>query len=1056
MPLFHIHGLVAALLASLSSGGSVVCTPGMDPGRFLSWARDAGATWYTAVPTIHHAVLTAARADPTIPDGLQFRFVRSSSAALAPSLLADLEATFGVPVVEAYGMTEAAHQMASNPLPPAIRKPGTVGLAAGPEVTILDESGRELPRGCVGEIAVRGPNVMSGYVANPEANAAAFEGGWFRTGDQGVIDADGYVTITGRLKELINRGGEKISPREVDEVLLEHPAVEQVVTFAVAHPTLGEDVAAAVVLCDQQVSDAELRAFARERLSLHKVPRRFVRLDEIPKGPTGKIQRIGFAERISVVHEDVTTSGTPLEAAVGGLWREVLGVEHLGPDDDFFSLGGDSLRAMELVAAASDVFGVELAVRDVFEEAVTVRGMATWIETARREGHKSAPFSDPPPCDTSQPAVSLAQEREWFLAALTPDQPVGNVTLAMRLHGPLQHDRLARALNELVARHDMLRARFTLAAGRPEIEVTAVGRVPFHVHAPADLSTIEAEASARAAEPIDLTVAPLLRVHLYPVAHSRTEEGEMNEDHVLLVVAHHIVADGWTRGILRNELAALYAGDTLPPPPVGYLELAATERAGMAAGTFDGDLRWWAEHFDPVPEPLLLPADRRRPPRLDLRTQTVMMQLDEELSAEVRAFAAREGVTLFMTLLAAFETLVARHTGRSDFAIGVLTNGRQRAQSHEVVGLFAGTVPLRATVDADVTFRELLARVRAECLDVFDRQVPMQLIVDAVHPPRRADLLPLVQVLFQLRNLPPVTSTMGDVRLETLDIPTGANAAELECDVIDDGAALSVRCEFSSAAFDAATIEQLLGRFEMLLRHAVAAPDTPVGRLDVLTAHERAVLDGFGRGPALTPTTRRADEMLATRASEAPDAIALVAGEERLTYGELDRSVNRIARYLHAEGVAPGAVVGLCLRREAVMVAAVPRGLASRLHRGTARPIVAGGPDGDGGRRTRDSTPPSFRRRPRNVCRRSCARSSSTTPPCAMRSPDNGTAPSSRRATTSWRTSSSRPARPAARKGSRSNTFALGVLRGATALDGPAVGRRHLGLAPDHVRPVHR
>jgi acyl-CoA synthetase (AMP-forming)/AMP-acid ligase II len=256
----------------------------------------SGATWYSAVPTMHQAILARAARNPGRGrvDGL--RFIRSSSAALPPRVLGELETAFGVPVIEAYGMTEAAHQMASNPLPPGERKPGTVGRAAGPEVAIMDESGALLPPGRVGEIVIRGPNVFRGYEHRPEANAAGFTDGWFRTGDAGTIDQQGYVTITGRLKEIINRGGEKISPREIDEVLLEHEAVQQAVAFPVPHPALGETVGAAVVLREgMTVTERELLAFVAGRVAAFKVPAALRILDDLPRGATGKVRRIDMA-----------------------------------------------------------------------------------------------------------------------------------------------------------------------------------------------------------------------------------------------------------------------------------------------------------------------------------------------------------------------------------------------------------------------------------------------------------------------------------------------------------------------------------------------------------------------------------------------------------------------------------------------------------------------------------------------------------------------------------------------------------------------------------------
>lgn len=301
MPLFHIHGLMAAILSTLRSGASVFCTPGFDALQFFPWLEEAVPTWYTAVPTMHQAILLRAGRNKEIIAKTPLRFIRSSSSSLPPQVMQELEETFSAPVIEAYGMTEASHQMTSNPLPPRPRKAGTVGIAAGPKVAVMDENDTLLPEGSVGEIVIQGPNVTLGYENNPSANAENFTNGWFRTGDQGIMDEDGYFTITGRLKEIINRGGEKISPREVDEVLMDHPAVQQVVTFAMPHAKLGEEVAAAIVLREGiETTERDIRTFATERLADFKVPRKVLFLEEIPKGPTGKLQRIGMAEKLGV------------------------------------------------------------------------------------------------------------------------------------------------------------------------------------------------------------------------------------------------------------------------------------------------------------------------------------------------------------------------------------------------------------------------------------------------------------------------------------------------------------------------------------------------------------------------------------------------------------------------------------------------------------------------------------------------------------------------------------------------------------------------------------
>ena len=301
MPLFHIHGLIAVLATSMSKGASVCCTGGFNALKFLDQARDEKISWYSGVPTMHQAILLRAKRQADAAKGLGLRLIRSSSASLPPAVFEELNDVFECPVIEAYGMTEAAHQMTSNPLGDGKQKAGFVGIATSPEVCIMDQEGNRLTGDAEGEVCIRGDNVTPGYENNPAANESSFTSGWFRTGDQGFFDGDGYLKITGRLKEIINRGGEKVSPLEVDNVLMEHPAVQQVVTFAVADRMLGEEIGAAVVLADGGELDAAgLRAYAETHLAKFKIPKHIVFLDEIPKGATGKLQRIGLAQKLGL------------------------------------------------------------------------------------------------------------------------------------------------------------------------------------------------------------------------------------------------------------------------------------------------------------------------------------------------------------------------------------------------------------------------------------------------------------------------------------------------------------------------------------------------------------------------------------------------------------------------------------------------------------------------------------------------------------------------------------------------------------------------------------
>ncbi|MBI4310918.1 MAG: AMP-binding protein [Chloroflexi bacterium] len=296
MPLFHVHGLVASTLATLASGGTVVLPSRFNPMGFWPVVQRYQATWFTAVPAMHQALVARARSNSVDPSLLgSLRFVRSCSSSLSAGLMHEMEARFAVPVLEAYGMTEAAHQMASNPLPPGRRVPGSVGMATGVEIGIMDGEGNLLPEGLQGEVVIKGPNVISAYEDNPAANASSFVNGWFRTGDEGVVGAGGYLSLVGRIKELINRSGEKIAPVEIDEALLSHPAVAEAVAFGVPHPTHGEEPAAAVVLSGQ-VTEAELIKHCRERLADFKAPRSIYVVPQIPRTATGKVQRRAVAE----------------------------------------------------------------------------------------------------------------------------------------------------------------------------------------------------------------------------------------------------------------------------------------------------------------------------------------------------------------------------------------------------------------------------------------------------------------------------------------------------------------------------------------------------------------------------------------------------------------------------------------------------------------------------------------------------------------------------------------------------------------------------------------
>ncbi|HLJ88845.1 MAG TPA: AMP-binding protein, partial [Candidatus Angelobacter sp.] len=452
MPLFHIHGLVGAVLSSLTAGGTVVCTQGLNVLKFFDWLDEFRPTWFTAVPTMHQSILHRIVHGNRRNLDHSLRFIRSCSSALSPKLMGEMENAFQVPVIEAYGMTEAAHQIAVNRLPPSERKPGSVGIAAGCEIAVVDDRGKPVASGEMGDVIIRGPNVIKAYLGDPDVNAKAFTGDWLYTGDLGRLDADGYLFLMGRSKEIINRGGEKITPREIDEALLEHPAVAQAIAFAMPDSHLGEEVGAAIVLRESWLPteglDLELKSLVAGKLTDFKVPRKIVFTAEIPKGPTGKLQRIGLAEKLHALEVPkprvVESHAAPssMEVRLIAIWREILGMENPGLHEDFFDAGGDSILGSQLASRLQAEFGVDFPHFQLFSLR-TIAKIASWIELLPKRG-----TSLRKPLRPERLPMSYGQERLWFVDRLEGGASTEyNVPVALRLKGELDRDLLERALN---------------------------------------------------------------------------------------------------------------------------------------------------------------------------------------------------------------------------------------------------------------------------------------------------------------------------------------------------------------------------------------------------------------------------------------------------------------------------------------------------------------------------------------------------------------------------------------------------------------------------------
>jgi amino acid adenylation domain-containing protein len=927
MPLWYGHGLIHTLLASLMAGASVVCTSGFEVAKFFAWMAEFRPTWYTAVPSIHQAILAQAAQHREVIASCPVRFVRSATASLPPQMIAELEHVFNAPVTENYGLTETA-VIACNGLPPFVRKPGSVGVSIGLEVAIMDAGGTLLPRGATGEIVVRGPTVMRYYDDDPSADRDAFTAGWFRTGDQGCLDADGYLFVTGRLKEIINRGGEKIAPWEVEDVLMAHPAVAQAVAFAVPHVRLGEDIAAAVVLRQSATATAdELRTFAVTHLAAFKVPSWVMLVDDIPTGPTGKPQRNGLAAQLGLMtpartHADMrvafTAPRTPLEEVLVGFWTQVLEVEGVGVHDNFFQLGGDSILVTQLISRVCEATHVELSFPGFFA-APTVAGMARSVEMASRAAlDLSAPPLQPVARDRALP-LSYAQQRLWFIEQLGISAHAYHLLHVIGLSGPLQATALAQSLQEIIRRHAILRSTFVAIDGQPRQIIGPPTPLPLPIVEQRGVPAGEREAHVRrlaleeVQRPFDLARGPLVRAKLIRLD---------AEEHVLILTMHHIVSDGWSQGVFWGELAALYeafaAGQPtpLPEPAFQYADFAHWQRLWLQGEVLDRQLTYWKRQLAGV-STLQLPTDRPRPAVQTFRGARHGLTLSATLTQAIKELSRRQGVTLFMTLLAAFQTLLQRYTGQDDIVVGSLIANRNRAEIEDLIGFFVNTLVLRTDLSGDPSFQELLERVREVALGAYSYQdLPFEKLVEALQPQRNLSHNPLFQVLFIFQNTPRQVSELMGLTLRALEVVPETAKFDLTLELAETPQGLRGWFEYSADVFDAATIARMAGHLRTLLEGVVANPTQRLSGLPLLTADEQhRLLVEWNETAAECPEDVCLHELFATQVERTPDAVAMAFEDRQLTYRELNRDANRLAHYLATLGVGPGVLVGLCLPR---------------------------------------------------------------------------------------------------------------------------------------------
>ncbi|NLG49703.1 MAG: amino acid adenylation domain-containing protein, partial [Chloroflexi bacterium] len=798
---------------------------------------------------------------------------------------------------------------------------------ANMRVYILDDRLQPVPVGVPGELYIGGVGVARGYLHRPDLTAERFvpdpfsgEAGarLYRTGDRARYLADGNIEFLGRLDDQVKVRGFRVELGEIEAALREQPGIKDAVVLA-REDTPGQPrLVAYLVPKGQPPAISELREQLGHKLPEYMIPSAYVFLEAFPLTPNAKVDRKALPApegRAEVEAAAYVAPRTPQEEMLAGLWAQVLGVEQVGVYDNFFDLGGHSLLATQLMGRIRQTMQVDLPLRTLFE-APTVAALAQRLDGATR---RALTPIQPAPRD-GQAALSYAQQRLWFLDQLEPGSAMYNIPTAVRLRGALDVAALERSLNEIVRRHEVLRATFQTIEGKPVQRIAPALSLPLLVQDLSALPEQEREAHVRqviadeAQRPFDLGVGPLLRARLLRVG---------DAEHIAVLVMHHIISDGWSTNVLVRELVTLYrafvAGQPSPLPelPIQYADYAAWQREWLQGEVLAEQLDYWKRQLADLPPMLELPTDHPRSPMQTYHGTYQTFELPADVSAAFGRLCQQEGVTPFMGLLAAFQAFLSRYSGQDDIAVGTPIANRTRPESEPLIGFFVNTLVMRGDLSGNPSFRELLQRTREAALGAYAHQdVPFEMVVDAVQPQRDMSHSPLFQAMLVVENASNRAIRMPGLTLEALEADPGTAKFDITLTVAQEPDGLRGAWEYNTDLFEAATVERMARQFGQLLAGLVAAPDRAVDAVPLLTAAERAeIVAAWNDTAADYPADCCASELFEQQVARTPDAVAVVYGEETLTYAALNRRANQLARYLRKRGVGPEVLVGLCVER---------------------------------------------------------------------------------------------------------------------------------------------
>lgn len=911
---------------------------------FLQRCRDWAITVLDLPTAYWHEMVTQIEAESIeLPPSLRLVIIGGERA--LPQRLASWQEHFGseVRLVNTYGPTEATI-VATLWEPPAtgVVIDSTREVPIGKPVPntrayILDPSLRPVPPGVTGELHIGGSGLARGYLNRAELTAEKFltdpfsrlpGARLYKTGDLARFLPDGNIEYAGRIDDQVKVRGFRIELGEIAATVNQHPTVSEAVVVARDNGSGDKRLVAYLVANSESADSAELREFLAGKLPDYMLPSAFIWLDKLPLAPNGKLDRLALPAPGEAVegHEAFEPPQTPVEETMAAIWAEVLGVNKVGRNDNFFELGGHSLLATRMISRVRQAMQVDLTLRSLFESP-TVAGLAEIVDASGYTAAGPASTSIPLVSRDSELPLSFAQQRLWFIERLEPGSFVYNVNRAMRLKGHLDVESLQQAIDEVVRRHEILRTNFIAVDGAASQVIAPDRQVSLNVvdgggqgkNQRADVKRLLRDLAEL---PFDLATDSLLRVTLVRLA---------EDQHILLLSMHHIICDGWSMGLLCAELASCYQAALAGAPvsksdlAVQYADFASWQRQLLTSEVFETQLSYWQRQLEGVPAVLEMPTDRSRPAVQTFRGARESFVIPTGVAAELQSLSRREGVTLFMTLLAAWQCLLHRYTGENDIVVGSPIAGRNCTDAEDLIGLFVNALALRTDLSGNPTFQELLGRVREVTLGAFAHQdLPFEKLVEELRPERNLSYNPIFQVVFALQNGPTQELQLADLESEVVDLKTTTAKFDLTLDILESQEGLSCSLEYNSDLFDAGRIKRALGHFQTMLQGIVSDPAQRVSSLPLLSETEQQhLIIGLNDTATDYPATQSIPQLFEEQVALNPDATAVIFGEQEMTYRELNRRANQLAWYLRKLGVGPEVAVGIRMDRSIEMVLAL-------------------------------------------------------------------------------------------------------------------------------------